>query len=394
MSRAWLGYARPDGRFGTRNEVLVLPGGLMPSRVSEWVPGVRTLTTADRGYGRTARDRQTIGRTLVGLGRNPNVHGVIVWGGDPTGDYDELAPDHLAQAIATSGKPVEVIRPERSGGSFAGLESAVRCARAMVRDASRLRRQPVGLDQLAVGVKCGNSDLTSGQAGNPVVGRLYDLVVAAGGTAVFGETTEIIGAEHELASRAVRPEVGEELLARVAAQRQLAERIPEPMGDVNPIPANRAGGLQTLEQKSRGAVRKSGTMPLQGVLDYGQAPDGPGLYFMDSWMGSLSLPLGLQAAGCTVCLYQLGLAFGDLLDRTGSILAPMLWTTANPGTVAALGDQLDFHAADVIAGTTSIDQAGDRLLEVVLDVASGTLAASETLTWTDPQQIYLVDPPF
>lgn len=394
MTTTWLGYRRPDGRVGTRNQVLVLPGGLMPARVAEWVPGVRTLTTADRGYGRTARDRRTIGRTLTGLGLNPNVFGVVVWGGDPAGDYEELAPERIAEAVAASGKPVEVIHPERLGGSFGGLERAVDVARRMVRDASRRRREPVGLDELALGVKCGNSDLTSGRAGNPVVGRLYDRVVGAGGRALFGETTEIMGAEEDLARRAVSPAVGEELLARVAAQRRLAERIAEPMGDVNPIPANRAGGLETLEQKSRGAVRKSGTMPLQGVLDYGQAPDGPGLWFMDSWMGSLSLPLGLQAAGCTLCLYQLGLAFGDVLDRTSSILAPLLWTTANPATADALGDQLDFRSDDVTAGRASIEEVGDRLLEVVLDVASGTLAASETLAWTDPQQVYLVDPPF
>ena len=115
---------------------------------------------------------------------------------------------------------------------------------------------------------------------------------------------------------------------------------------------------------------------------------------MDSWMGSLSLPLGLLAGGTTVCLYQLGTAFADLLDRTSSIVAPMLWTTTNAATIAALGDQLDFHAQDVIAGAASIEDAGERLLRVVLDVASGTLCAAETMRYTDPQQIYLADPPF
>jgi altronate dehydratase large subunit len=371
MNESWLGFPRPDGEFGTRNHVLVIPGGLLPARICDWVPGVYTITTTDRGYGRTERDRETIARTLIGLGRNPNVYGVIVWGGDPTRDYSELDPSRLAEGIAVSGKPVEVIDPDRVGGSFGALERGVRVARGLVRDASRLRRQETSLGQLRLGVKCGNSDLTSGRAGNPVVGHVFDRVIEAGGRGIFGETTEIVGAEQELARRAASPQVAAELLARVAAQRRLAERIEESIADVNPIPANRAGGLHTLEQKSLGAIRKAGTMPLHGVLDYAEL-----------------------AAGVTLCLYQLGTAFTDLLDRTSSILAPMLWTTANPDTVAALGDQLDFHAEDVAAGKTAIEEAGERLLQVVLDVASGTLSAAETLSWTDPQQVYLRDPPF
>ena len=162
MDASWLGFPRPDGQFGARNHVMVVPGGLVPARICDWVPGVRTITTSDRGYGRTERDRETIARTLVGLGRNPNVYGVIVWGGDPTRDYAELEPRRLAEAIAAGGKPVEVIDPDGVGGSFGALERGVRAARRLVRDASRLRRERAGVDQLCLGVKCGNSDLNLG----------------------------------------------------------------------------------------------------------------------------------------------------------------------------------------------------------------------------------------
>jgi altronate dehydratase large subunit len=390
---AWEGYHRPDGSVGTRNLVLVVPGGMVPTRIAEWVPGVVTVTTPDRGYGRTTRDRETIARTLAGLGLNANVHGTIVWAGDSTRDYPELEPDALAARIAASGKPVEVIDAGPSGSSFAALEAGVRAARALVRDASRTRRAPAALGDLAIGVKCGNSDTTSGAAGNPVVGRAFDRVVAAGGRAFFGETTEILGAEEALAARATTPAAAEAVLAAAARQAALADRLEEPIGDVNPIPANRAGGLATLAQKSRGAVRKSGEGPLAGVLAYGERPPGPGLWFVDSWMGSLSLPLGLCASGATLVLYQLGRGFTDLLDRTSSLVAPLVWTSANRETRDRAGDQLDFYSGAVLDDGEPVAAVGDRLLERLCDIASGTLASSETLAFADPQQLYLVDPP-
>jgi hypothetical protein len=100
------------------------PGGLVPARLCDWVPGVCTITTTDRGYGRIERDRETIARTLVGLGQSPNVYGVIVWGGDPTRDHVELEPNQLAEWIAVSGKPVEVIDPDRSEAASAPWSGA------------------------------------------------------------------------------------------------------------------------------------------------------------------------------------------------------------------------------------------------------------------------------
>jgi altronate dehydratase large subunit len=392
-SGSWEGYHRPDGTVGARNHVLVVPGGLVPTRIAEWVPGVITVTTSDRGFGRTTRDRETIARTLVGLGRNPNVHAAVVWGSDASGDYPELAPDALAEGIAAGGRRVEVVDAGPSGSSFAGLEAGVRAARALVREASRERRRPAGLADLALGVKCGNSDTTSGAAGNPVVGYAFDRVVAAGGRALFGETTEILGAEDELAARAQTPAAAEALLAAAGRQSARAATIDEAIGDVNPIPANRAGGIASLEQKSRGAIRKSGEGPLAGVLRYGEPPPSPGLWFVDSWMGSLSLPLGLCASGANVTLYQLGAAFSDLLDRTSSLVAPLVWTSANRATRDRLGDDLDFYSGGVLDEGEPVSEVGERLLAHLCDVASGTLSAAETLAYTDPQQIYLLDPP-
>jgi altronate dehydratase large subunit len=140
-------------------------------------------------------------------------------------------------------------------------------------------------------VKCGSSDPTSGIAGNPAFGNLVDRVVGGGGTAIFSETVEIIGAEDELAKRAVSPQVAEGLYRFVRRAEEAAATIGEDIRTINPIPENIAAGITTLEEKSLGAIAKSGTVPLQGVLEYCQQPPGKGLYFMDGWMSSFSLPM-------------------------------------------------------------------------------------------------------
>jgi altronate dehydratase large subunit len=388
------GFRRPDGRAGVRNHVVILPGGFIAEQVVRMVPGVLTLRTADKGYGHTARDRETIFRVLAGLGRNPNVYAVVLvdtmdWG------YEELATERVRAAIAEAGTRVAVVNPEKAhGGTFVALEEAVAAARHFLWEASRLKRERCGLGDLALGVKCGNSDVTSGRAGNPVVGYIYDRVIVAGGRAFFGETTEILGAEDDLLTRAARPEVAEQIRTVAALARERGQATGQEWSDANLIPANRAGGIETPAQKSRGAIKKSGTAPIQGVLPYGGEPGGSGLYFVDNWMGSLSIFLGYCASGATVNIYQLGSAWTDLLDACSSLCAPLVWTTANRRTFEYAPNALDFCAADLLDGTSSLEEVGERLLATILEVASGALSRGETIVSSEPLQIYVHDPVF
>lgn len=303
---SFLGYPRADGTVGIRNYVLVLPGGLVSTKICEFVNGVQTLICADTGSGRTKRDRETIARTWVGLGRNSNVAGVILHGISLGSGYPELKPEVLASQIAETGKPVEVISSQNYRDSFQVIERGIRVARQMVRDASHIRRELVDDRHLSIGVKCGRSDTTSGIAGNPVVGELFDHIVVAGGTAFFGETTEIIGAEHLLAKRAVNEEVRRKIIEVTLSTEERAKGCGEDIRTINPVPSNIAGGITTLEEKSLGAITKSGTSTIQGVLRYAETPPGRGLYFVDNWMTQLSIFLGYAAAGATLVLYQLG----------------------------------------------------------------------------------------
>jgi altronate dehydratase large subunit len=394
---SFLGYIRSDDSVGTRNHVLVIPQGIIAKAVCDFVTGTKTLLTVDHGSGRTANDREQIARVLIGLGRNPNVASVIVHAASPGVGYPELYAERLVDEISAGGKRVELLDPAKDGGTYGAITKGIQLARRMAHEASKLRREKVGDDHLCIGVKCGYSDTTSGIAGNPAVGYLYDKIVAGGGTAMFGETTEIIGAEKVLARRAATPEVAGKILSAVALREDRAKATGQDIRTVNPVPSNIKGGISSLEEKSLGAIHKAGSAPIQGVLKYAERPTGKGLYFVDNWMGHLSIFAGYAAAGANVVLFQLGgggVAGRTLLEGSPSVVAPFLWATANPKTYAAATDSIDFYSGTVIEGSETPEEAGERLYRTVIDVASGTLTRSETLHYTEPVDMYLEEPRF
>ena len=393
----FLGYVRPDGSAGIRNHILVIPGGLIAEKICAFVPGTKTIAMAKNGVGMTSRDREAIARTFFGLGRNPNVAGVILHTGDSAAGYPELRTERLASEIAKSGKPLEIINVEAEGGPLEAIQKGIRLARTMVREASKLRREPVGIGKLSLGVKCGASDPTSGMVGNPVVGYLFDRVVEAGGTAMFGETTEIIGAEHILSKRAVNEQVANDILEAVRVVEERALATGEDIRTMNPVPENVAAGISSLEEKSLGAIYKAGHQPIQGVLKYAERPAKPGLYLVDNWMGISSIFPGFAAAGNQLMLHQFG-GGGAALDPwhapSPGVVAPLLWTSANPATYARTMEGLDFYSGAVIEGKESLEETGERLLLLVVDIASGTLTRGETVNFSDPIEVYSLDPLF
>ena len=156
------------------------------------------------------------------------------------------------------------------------------------------------------------------------------------------------------------------------------------------MPSNIKGGISSLEEKSLGAIHKAGTTPIQGVLKYAERPTRKGLYFVDNWMGHLSIFAGYAAAGANVVLFQLGgggVAGRTLLEGSPSVVAPFLWATANPKTYAAATDSIDFYSGTVIEGSETPEEAGERLYRTVVDIASGTLSRSETLHYAEPIDI-------
>ena len=394
------GYSRPDGSVGVRNHVLILPAtrnvNYICHRIALAVPGVTTFYTTGE-YGRTGGDRKRLARFLTGIARNPNVANVLLIGMPHGYGYPEFQTDALAAEIARSGKRLEILNVDRCGGLEGTVVQGIRLARELVREATAMRREAAPLSKLTIGMKCGDSDATSGLAGNPALGRAVDRLIGAGGTALFSETLELIGAEQTLVQRAKTPEVAQRLLRLIADWEARAASIGEDIRTINPIPENIAAGITTLEEKSLGAVEKTGTRELSGVLDYCERPGAPGLWLRDAWMSSYSLRPSFAAAGAQIVLYQLG---GNELPPEDAplsavdpgLVAPLLTISGNPRTAEAAGDYLDVSTGGVLLGTETLDAAGEHILEEIVRTASGRAARGETMRYPEPFEVFFEGP--
>ena len=368
--RTFLGYRRPDGRIGVRNHVLVLSATGLTSaaatRIASLVRGTICVTT---GYGRgqVAADAKLQFDTLIGLATHPNVAATLVLaaGSDIVARY--------VDAIAATGKPVKGISlPDVHEDALTMVDHGARSATQLVRDASMLRREPCGIDSLCVAVECGHSDATSGLVCNPLAGRLSEVVVTAGGSAMFSETVEWTGAEHLLARRAVDGEVAKRIISAVAARERM---VRDSGGDVraqNPGPQNKAGGITTIEEKALGAIAKGGRQRIQGLLQPAERPPGPGLYLMDTPFFSPESITAMVAAGAQLVLFTTGAG-----NSYCSLVAPTLKMSAHPDTCARLTEQIDLSGAAAVSGITTLEGVADDAITRMLDVASGTLTYGE-----------------
>jgi altronate dehydratase large subunit len=369
-SRTFEGYRRADGRVGVRNHVLVLSATGLTSaagaRVSSLVRGTIAVTT---GYGRgqVTADAKLQFDTLAGLACHPNVAAVVVLSAGP-----DITKAYVDAIGATGKRVVGYSLPDVHEDALALVDAGVRAATRLVRDASKLRRETCTLGELCVAVECGHSDASSGLVCNPLAGRMTEIVVAAGGQAMFSETVEWTGAEHLLAKRAIDAQVADKIVRAVNARERM---VRESGGDIrsdNPGPQNRAGGLTTIEEKALGAVAKGGAQRIHGLLRPAERPPGPGLYLMDTPYFSPESITAMVAGGAQLVLFTTGAG-----NSYCSLVAPTLKMSANPETCARLTEQIDIAAADVALGTTTLEARADAAIGQLLDVASGSLTLGE-----------------
>lgn len=396
----FLGYCRPDGSVGVRNYVLILPAtrnvNYICHRITTAVNGATTFLTTGE-YGRTGSDRLRLARFLTGIARNPNVANVLLIGMPQGYGYAEFQTDVLASEIQKSGKHLEILQVDQCGGLEGTVEAGIRIARMLVREATAMQREKAHISKLRIGMKCGDSDATSGLAGNPALGRAVDALIDAGGSALFSETLELIGAEQTLTARAETPEVADKLLKLIQKWEKRAASIGEDIRTINPIPENIAAGITTLEEKSLGAVEKTGSRKLKGVLDYCEIPAENGLYLMDAWMSSYSLLPSFAASGAQIVLYQLGgneLPPEDapLSATNPALVAPLLTISGNPRTNQVAHEYLDVSTGDVLLGKESLDSAGQRILDTIIQTANGQFSKGETMNFPEPFEVFFEGP--
>lgn len=376
-SVSWTGYARPDGRKGVRNLILV-------------VYTVECAKHVAHAIAEDEEDVHVIGfpgcydnayaiRLMLALARHPNIGAVLAVGLG----CEYTQPERLAAVVRESGRPAEWFFIQQSGGTRSSVTKGKETVRRL-RDRARAEARPVPmtLGDLTVGCECGGSDATSGLAGNPVVGAFFDLLVDAGGRAVFEETVEMIGLREIMLERAAHPRAAAEL----ATAYDKAEHYCQSVRQYSVAPGNFAGGLTTIEEKSLGAFAKGGSRPIQGVIRVAEPPRGPGLWVLDSVPDEHFMQFGytnpndteglmdLIAAGSQLVLFVTGR--GSVI---GSPIAPLIKITGNSATYRALEDDMDFDAGRVLAGEVGLEAAALELASLVAAVASGQPSKPEGL---------------
>ena len=383
----FMGYVRPDGKVGARNYVAVIPSVTCANDVAQaicrQVQGTITYLH-HQGCCQMPPDLERVTDTLISLGKSPNLASVLVVSLGCEGTDHE----RMVREIAATGKPVEIIHIQELGGVSKAIQAGTDIARRMVIAASGMQRQPVDVSNIVMAIKCGASDTTSGMASNCVIGYVADKLVDLGATVIFGETTEFIGGEHLLARRAVSKEVGDKILEIVEKMEARAKAIGCDMRKGQPTPGNIAGGLSSIEEKTLGAIVKSGTRPIQGVLDYPEfVTNEKGLWIKDTPGREPEILTGMAATGAQFMMFSTGR--GAPQDFPSM---PVIKVCGNPNTYQRMEQDMDLNAGLIITGEKTIDQVGEEAFAKLLRTLSGEMTKNEAIQYFSAIDIHCLGP--
>lgn len=389
--RTFMGYDRGTGGAGTRNYIGVIASVNCSATVSRYiadyfnkeggldgfdnVDGVVALThgtgcalnTKSEGY-------RLLIRTIQGYARHPNFGGILLIGlGCET---NQIAPI-LEHYKMEEGDRLRTMTIQQHGGTRKTIEAAIANIKEMLPIVNAAKRTEQPLSKLKLALECGGSDGYSGISANPALGYASDLIVRNGGTTVLAETPEIYGAEHLLTRRAVTPAVAEKLLQRIDWWRDYTARNGDELNN-NPSHGNKLGGLTTILEKSLGAVAKGGSMPLKAVYEFAESVTEPGFVFMDTPGYDPVAVTGQVAGGCNVICFTTGRG-----SVSGFKPAPCIKIATNSEMFEHMKEDMDLNCGDIVSGKETIEEAGQRIFDHIIAVASGEQTVSEIYDYGD-----------
>jgi altronate dehydratase large subunit len=327
---------------------------------------------ASYGRGQMGKDFDLALRAMAGLAAHPNVAACLVVSFEPESSR------RITERAEKLGRNVEALCFLDTGGLEASLEKGEQILRRLHEQAATATRVPMSPHELVIGLECGGSDTTSGLFGNPALGAFADRLIDAGGTAVFSEPVECLGGEDLLRARAVSPAVARQLIETVHSYDEMAKDNGVDLAGTNPTPDNMAGGLTSIEEKSLGALAKTGSRPIQGVLAYGESAPKEGVWMMDAPAAAVENITALAAGGAQLICFVTGTG-----NPSGHPISPTIKISANPITVTQMPSHLDVSLADMLEGHIGLTQAVERIAGQIASVVNGAETAAEKLRYLE-----------
>ena len=376
--RTWQAWARPDGRKGIRDAIVVVYLVECAHHVARRIvdkmddPRVQLI-----GFPGCYPNDYALAM-MKALTTHPNVGGVVLL----SLGCESFNREALAANAREQGRPVETIVIQQSGGTRGAMEAGI-AAVERVRAAADAQavRVPMTMSELVIGTICGRSDAPRGITGNPAVGRAFDTLVDAGAVCIFEETGEMIGCEGHMAERAATPEVADALIASVAQ----AERYYRAMGYGSFAPGNAEGGLSSQEEKSAGAYAKSGSRAISGVILPAEQAPGPGLYLLDvvppgdPKFGFPNIVDNAEIGELIACGAHINLFVTGRGSVVGSAISPVIKVAANPEMYARMEGDMDVNAGRILYGDATLDAVGEEIVDLIVAVSNGAETKSEAL---------------
>ncbi len=383
VPRFFLGYRRPGGRVGTRNYIAIVAASNCASHVATAIAeecrraavagldGVVALPHQEGCGHHEGPDTEQLERTIRGMILNPNVAAVVLVGLGC--EVNNLSRYTGAGAIPSELKPTYPVEIQQAGGTLKVVAEGRKKVEELAGAICCMERSRESIEHLVLGVKCGGSDGFSGISANPALGYASDLLVAAGGTVVLGETPEIYGAEQTLTRRAVDADTGKRLIFIIKRFQEYFARFGATM-DSNPAPGNKHGGITNIVEKSLGAAAKGGTTTLMCVVDYAEQVTGKGLIVMDTPGYDPVSITGLAAGGCSMIAFTTGRG-----SAMGFPTVPVLKIASNSRIFSVMNDNMDVNAGEIVDGTSTVREKGVEIYRRIVRVASGERTRSEIL---------------
>ena len=383
----WYGYRRPDGSVGSRNYVAIIPSVTCANDVANAIAREVQGTVVylhHQGCCQLPPDLDRVTETLISLGKSPNVGAVLIVSLGCEGTDHE----RMYKELKATGKPVEIIHIQELGGVSKAIQAGTDIARKLVIEISGLQRTEADMSEIVMAIKCGASDTTSGMASNCVIGYVADHLVDLGATVIFGETTEFLGGEHLLARRAVNKEVADKIYEIVNNMETRAKSVGCDMRRGQPTPGNIAGGLSSIEEKSLGAIVKSGTRPIQGVLEYPEhVTTQKGLWIKDTPGREPEILTGMAATGAQFMCFSTGRGAPQ-----GFPSMPVIKICGNPNTYERMQNDMDLNAGLIITGEKTIEQVGEEAIAKLIRVLNGEMTKNEAIQYFSAIDIHCLGP--